>query len=199
MTNTPLPKSTGELLDTVLDAMPGQVMVVDQDFRVYRLNARARKSMTLPQDQDLGVRGGDVLRCKHFSKDEGGCTGGEACQRCQLRKLLVDCLEQGKLLQTKTRFLKSHEGHVQEQLLLVSAAPFQHADRTLVMLMIEDLTQLATDNEFLSICAECKKVRKGDDEWESFESYFGDRLGLDFSHAICPDCLKKLYPGFGKT
>lgn len=46
----------------------------------------------------------------------------------------------------------------------------------------------------IPICASCKKVRDDSGFWESIESYLADHIDAEFSHSICPDCLKKLYP-----
>jgi hypothetical protein len=46
----------------------------------------------------------------------------------------------------------------------------------------------------LPICASCKKIRDGSGKWNEIEVYIKDRSEADFSHGICPDCLKKLYP-----
>jgi len=48
--------------------------------------------------------------------------------------------------------------------------------------------------ELLPICASCKSIRNDDGYWEQLEKYFSERTDVLFSHAICPDCLKKLYP-----
>lgn len=48
---------------------------------------------------------------------------------------------------------------------------------------------------FLSICASCKKVRH-ENNWEHIEKYISDHSLAQFSHSICPDCGKKLYPEF---
>lgn len=46
----------------------------------------------------------------------------------------------------------------------------------------------------LPICAKCKKVRKDDGYWEQVEVYVKDRSEVEFTHGICPDCSKKIYP-----
>ena len=52
---------------------------------------------------------------------------------------------------------------------------------------------------FLPICSNCKKIRKPDsdpekvDSWEKIESYISNRTSSQFSHSICPECMKKLY------
>jgi len=46
---------------------------------------------------------------------------------------------------------------------------------------------------FLPICAHCKKIRH-QDQWEQIESYISKNSLACFSHSLCPDCQKKLYP-----
>jgi hypothetical protein len=48
---------------------------------------------------------------------------------------------------------------------------------------------------FLPICAHCKKIRELD-QWEPVEQYLKSHTLADFTHSICPDCLKKFYPDF---
>lgn len=46
---------------------------------------------------------------------------------------------------------------------------------------------------FIPICANCKKVRSFD-QWKSVEQYISEHSLADFSHSICPECARKLYP-----
>lgn len=45
----------------------------------------------------------------------------------------------------------------------------------------------------LPICSYCKKIRDERNEWKQFESYLHDHAGADFSHGVCPDCMKKYF------
>jgi len=47
---------------------------------------------------------------------------------------------------------------------------------------------------FLPICAACKKIRDDKGYWNQIESYIRDHSEAQFSHSICPDCAKQLYP-----
>ena len=46
----------------------------------------------------------------------------------------------------------------------------------------------------LPICASCKDVRDDNGHWNSIESYVSKYSEADFSHDVCPECTKKLYP-----
>ncbi len=47
---------------------------------------------------------------------------------------------------------------------------------------------------FIPICASCKKMRDDEGFWNQIEAYIAKRSDAQFSHGICPDCAKKLYP-----
>lgn len=47
---------------------------------------------------------------------------------------------------------------------------------------------------YIPICANCKKVRDDDGFWQQVDEYISERTGAEFSHGLCPDCMKKLYP-----
>jgi hypothetical protein len=47
---------------------------------------------------------------------------------------------------------------------------------------------------FLPICANCKKIRNAKDQWEEMEKYISKHSLARFSHSICPDCARQLYP-----
>lgn len=48
----------------------------------------------------------------------------------------------------------------------------------------------------LPICASCKKIRDDNGYWFQIESYIREHSAAEFSHSICPDCVKNLYPEY---
>lgn len=54
--------------------------------------------------------------------------------------------------------------------------------------------EVRTLQGFIPICAWCKRVRNDEGFWDQIESYIRDRSEADFSHCICPDCLRKFFP-----
>ena len=46
----------------------------------------------------------------------------------------------------------------------------------------------------LPICAECKKIRGDSGYWTQVEDYLSSHSDAKFSHSLCPECTKKLYP-----
>ncbi|RWX51762.1 Cache domain-containing protein [Candidatus Electrothrix marina] len=58
----------------------------------------------------------------------------------------------------------------------------------------EAMSKVKVLSGFLPICASCKKIRDDKGYWNQIESYIREHSEADFSHGICPDCAKKLYP-----
>jgi len=48
----------------------------------------------------------------------------------------------------------------------------------------------------LPICSSCKKIRDDKGYWNQIEQYISEHSEAEFSHGICPDCVKKLYPQY---
>ncbi len=60
------------------------------------------------------------------------------------------------------------------------------------------LAQVKQLSGLLPICANCKKIRDDEGYWQDVAVYIRDRSEADFSHGICPDCARELYPEFYK-
>jgi CheY-like chemotaxis protein len=58
------------------------------------------------------------------------------------------------------------------------------------------LDQVKRLNGLLPICANCKQIRDDMRYWHDVAGYIQDHSEAEFTHGICPDCMKKLYPEF---
>lgn len=61
------------------------------------------------------------------------------------------------------------------------------------------LSKIRTLSGFIPICASCKKIRDDKGFWTQVEEYVHEHYDAEFSHGVCPDCMKKLYPGESVT
>ena len=48
----------------------------------------------------------------------------------------------------------------------------------------------------LPICSSCKKIRDDQGYWQQVEVYLWDHSEAEFTHGLCPDCVKRLYPDY---
>jgi PAS domain S-box-containing protein len=62
----------------------------------------------------------------------------------------------------------------------------------------EALANVKSLSGLLPICASCKKIRDDKGYWSQVENYIQQHSEATFTHGICPDCMKKLYPDYVK-
>jgi hypothetical protein len=62
------------------------------------------------------------------------------------------------------------------------------------------LSHIRSLEGFLPICSNCKKIRREgtnpakQDSWVQIEAYISEKAKVTFSHSLCPECIKRLYP-----
>jgi len=64
----------------------------------------------------------------------------------------------------------------------------------LIVELQEALKKVRTLGGLIPICASCKKIRDDQGYWSQIESYIRTHSEAEFSHSICPECAKQLYP-----
>ncbi len=60
----------------------------------------------------------------------------------------------------------------------------------------EALDNIKTLKGLIPICANCKKIRDDEGYWQDVAVYVRDHSEAEFSHGLCPDCVKELYSDF---
>ena len=58
----------------------------------------------------------------------------------------------------------------------------------------EALDEVKTLRGIVPICSHCKKIRDDRGFWNQVEVYVHDHSEAQFSHGICPECIRELYP-----
>lgn len=173
----------------VLDAFPAYVFVVDADVQVFAANTAARRQLKLKTEDFTGKGGGDVLGCMNAKRSEGGCGCSDACKDCEIRNAVANAVSGGQTIRKKTRAQLNTENGIEPVYLMISATPFAFADNTLVLVVLEDYSEVVALRSLLPICSKCKKIRSSNSYWEELEQYFSTHHALEFSHGICDQCL----------
>jgi hypothetical protein len=60
------------------------------------------------------------------------------------------------------------------------------------------LAEVKALSGLLPICSSCKKIRDDQGYWNQIEVYISGHSAAKFSHGLCPECAKKLYPKYFK-
>jgi hypothetical protein len=67
-------------------------------------------------------------------------------------------------------------------------------DRTIEQLQ-EAFSEIRQLRGIIPICSHCKKIRDDSGYWRQIEAYLQKHSGAEFSHSICPNCIRQYYPG----
>jgi len=60
----------------------------------------------------------------------------------------------------------------------------------------ESLARVKELSGLLPICASCNMIRDDEGRWQKIEVYISEHSEAEFSHSLCPECFKKLYPEY---
>lgn len=89
--------------------------------------------------------------------------------------------------------------HIEIRELLILAKTYNdiinklnHKNRELEKALLE----IKTLRNLLPVCSRCKKIRNKNGEWEDMEKYLSKKHQIDFTHGLCPECLKIIYPEY---
>jgi PAS domain S-box-containing protein len=74
----------------------------------------------------------------------------------------------------------------------------EHEREKLVSELQAALADVKTLSGLIPICSSCKKIRDDTGYWNVLEQYLVEHSEAQFTHGICPDCMKKLYPDYVK-
>jgi ligand-binding sensor domain-containing protein len=71
---------------------------------------------------------------------------------------------------------------------------FQAREQELQRRVNEAVAEVKVLSGMLPICASCKKIRDDKGYWNQIEGYIMMHADIRFSHSLCPDCMRRLYP-----
>jgi PAS domain-containing protein len=184
------PPAQPTLLRDLLDAIPSYILAVDEDLGVLEYNTAAAALLGESREEVLLLRGGEVLDCIHALDIPAGCGQGEACRSCVVRGAVREAFAGRATVRRRARMQLRAGDRVNELYVLLTASPFAHGGRRMVLLVLEDMSEMVELQRIVPICAYCRKVRDDDQYWTRVESYFERHWDLRFTHGICPECLK---------
>ncbi|MDD5641465.1 MAG: PAS domain-containing protein [Syntrophales bacterium] len=188
----------GDIVASILEAIPSPILVVDDDVRIIGVNQAASDLVAQKPEMVIRRRAGEVLHCLHATENPEGCGRAESCHICPVRQAVTESFRGQRVVRKRARMELVMKDRPVEMYLLVTTAPFTYQSKSLVILILEDISELMELKSILPICAQCKRIRNDQEYWQCVESYFKSHLDLDFSHGICPECAKELYPDLVK-
>lgn len=71
---------------------------------------------------------------------------------------------------------------------------FEHDREKLIIELRNALSEVKALSGLLPICSSCKKIRDDQGYWTQVETYISKHSDAVFTHGLCPDCTKELFP-----
>lgn len=181
----------------VFDKLSHSVLVIDKDFNILLSNKAACKMMNCSD-----IKG---QKCYAVTHDEE-----KPCQKQGYQCPVQLSIESKESSQVVHKHIYDGVEVFEE----ITATPVFDDDGNLLY-VIEELrdiskllkletvinhlrNEIETLHGIIPICSSCKKVRDDEGYWAQVEDYLSSRSDAKFSHSICPDCLKELYPEVAK-
>jgi nitrogen-specific signal transduction histidine kinase len=178
----------------LLEATPIPVLVVNPEVKILYFNSAASKLVGSGAEVVIQRSTGEVLHCIHSTEALEGCGYSPFCSDCIIKDSVNQSLTGRKVSRKLHKMELVQKDNAAEIYLLVTTVPLQYSGEQLVMVLLEDVSELRTLRHLIPICSRCKKIRDDQEYWHHVEEYLKDQLDVDFTHSICPECANKLYP-----
>jgi PAS domain S-box-containing protein len=181
-------------LKTVLDTIQAGIVVIDPETHtIVGVNAAAGKMFGAPREQILG----SVCHRYICPAEEGRCPItdlGETLDNAE-DVLLTASGKRVPILKTVVSVALAGREHLLESFLDITERKRAEEERErLIGQLQEALAKVKTLSGLLPMCASCKRIRDDKGYWQQIEAYIRDHSEAEFSHSVCPECAKKLYP-----
>ena len=186
-------------LRVLFDTIPLIALVLDQNLMVSAVNRTTASFFNLKEGVITSTQSGKVLHCVYRYDDAQGCGYGPECENCIIRNTAIQARQGNSTQRAKGKLQIEMEEDIKGMNVLVSAAPFVYEQEPMVVVIIEDVSQVTELQGFIPICASCKNIRDDYGYWCKVEEYIEKKSEVEFTHDLCPNCIEKLYPEINQT
>lgn len=176
----------------LFDTLPIPVFVMDADMVIQTSNA-AGNALYTSDSPVVRRRCGEVIHCLNERTSSNRCGETDSCPDCLVRTTVLTALEGETIIRRRAEMLIAGDnGESKRKTLLVTAAKIP--GEPLAVAVLEDFTELTVIRDIIPICSNCRKVRTDSEYLHHVDEYLARFGGMHFSHGVCPECIKILYP-----
>jgi len=197
-----------EKFSDITSSLGEGVLVFDESGKLSFINPEAEQLLGWSAEELSGKNIHDVV---HYKRSDGTHLAAEDCPNI-------------RMLETGKRVFNDDDAYIRKDGTMlpvsyistpifkqgkVSASVVAFRDITnrkqieaererLIVELRDALAKINTLKGMIPICSSCKKIRDDQGFWNSIEKYIMEHSEAEFSHGICPECAKKLYPEYYK-
>jgi len=176
------------------DAVNDAVWLLDRDHHIKQSNKAAERLFALSKDEMIGRYCCEIVH-----------NSAAPIPECPVLRMRESMHRESLELRLGERWFEvivdpvidaegNYAGAVHIVADITSRRQEEQARRDTVAELEKALAKVRQLSGLLPICCSCKKIRDDKGYWQQIETYLKKHSEAEFSHGICPDCMKKLYP-----
>jgi PAS domain S-box-containing protein len=164
--------------------------IIDANQSMLDLFCYSKEEMIGLKARETYIHSEDRLKFQRMIEREGFVRDHET----KLRKkdgTEMECLLTAIVRKTDDGNILGYQGIIRD---ITERKRMEEEREKLIRELQDALANIKTLHGLLPICSYCKKIRDDKGYWNRIESYIQDHSGAEFTHGMCPECLKKHYP-----
>ena len=193
------------LMDALMNNIPDSIYFKDRQCRLLKISRHMMESLNMTQESDYYLKTDIDL----FGEEFGRAAVESDLRLMETGKPIIGLVEGRKLPDGKINWTSTTKIPLRDQnnniigLVGISREineikQAEEQREKIIAELQEALDKIKTLKGLIPICASCKKIRDDQGYWNNVESYIKSHAEVEFTHGICPDCMKKLYPNYCK-
>lgn len=197
--------AVNKILNEITDGIIESILLLDMNLKVIWANKEAIKEIGLPIDKIIGEY---CYKLTHHREEP--CI--EPFDPCPVKAVLetgttisyehihYDKDNNPIYVEVIVYPIKDDDGKITKFIHISrdisERKKFEQEREKLLQELQEKLENIKILQGLIPICSNCKKIRNDEGFWTHFETYIKEHSDIRFSHGICPECMKKLYPEY---
>ncbi|MBN2339903.1 MAG: sigma 54-interacting transcriptional regulator [Deltaproteobacteria bacterium] len=160
-----------EFLQSLFNAIPCGVMVMDSERRVKMVNDAMQVGFGEGKATLHDQLGGDILHCINAAATPAGCGHSTECSHCKIRESAQSAIFGNQVSRLHTEVYVKDGDQTRERQIMISASPFVHDEKKMAIVLLEDISELtALRNRLKAIHSFAGIIGKDPQMCELFET-----------------------------
>ncbi len=184
-----LPEGSSQL--ALLDAIPSMAFIVDSAATILEANRAARLWLGDRGEARLGKPLGSTVHCIFPRDSRGECGATDFCPSCLVRRSIEAAAAGRPAPRRLAHMLVQANGQPEDCWFQVSASPVSLGGRDLVLVALEDATQLVELRAMLPLCPGCGTHREPSDPLAQAQVFLRKHPDFLLADELCAECQQQ--------
>lgn len=180
--------------DALVEHMSDGVVVLDGQNRIVDVNPAAQGMLAVPATALIGSSVAEALA--NWQELAGLLGGVTKAQEELAREIDSGARQYDVRISNLFGVRRQFSGRLVLIRDITARRQVERERDQLIVQLQEALVSVKTLRGLVPICASCKRIRDDQGYWHAVELYVAQHSEAEFTHGICPECRKRLYPEY---